>query len=183
MRDTDGLLEIESIKLLKARYCRYLDQRDWVEWRTLLADDFVTDMTDIGGTVITGADTFVNFCRMMLGRSSQRTVHQVHAPEIVMTSATTATGVWALNDIVRLAPGLTLHGYGHYRETYEKTDGQWRITSSRLTRLREDIVGPLFSVRVSRWMRAVRARLIRQWMRRGAWLNDQSPRDTLRRFC
>jgi hypothetical protein len=174
MHDAESLLEIESIKRLKARYCRYLDERDWVEWRTLFSDDFATDMADIGGTVITGADAFVNFCRTTLGRSHQQTVHQVHAPEIVMTSATKATGVWALNDIVRLAPGLTLHGYGHYHETYENTDGQWRITSSRLTRLREDIVGPWFSVRLSPWMHAVRGWLIRRWMGSGAWIGDQS---------
>ena len=31
----------------------------------------------------------------------------------------------------------------------EKIDGQWRITSSKLTRLRTDIFNPLFSVRIS----------------------------------
>lgn len=55
---------------------------------------------------------------------------------------TTARGVWAMTDLVRLLPAVTLHGYGHYHETYEKQDGQWRITSSRLTRLREDIALP-----------------------------------------
>ena len=38
-----------------------------------------------------------------------------------------------------MAPGVNLRGYGHYHETYEKVDGQWLITSSTLTRLREDI--------------------------------------------
>lgn len=33
-------------------------------------------------------------------------------------------------------------GYGHYHETYENIDGQWFIKSSKLTRLREDIVTP-----------------------------------------
>ena len=76
-------------------------------------------------------------------------MHQVHAPEIELTSPTTARGIWALNDIVRLAPGLNLDGWGHYHETYEKIDGQWRITSSTLTRLRTDFFNPLFSVRIS----------------------------------
>ena len=29
MDDAAALLEIESIKQLKARYCRYLDTKDW----------------------------------------------------------------------------------------------------------------------------------------------------------
>ena len=66
-------------------------------------------------------------------------MHQVHAPEIELTSETTARGVWALNDIVRLAPGLNLNGYGHYHKTYEKIDGRWLITSTTLTRLRTDV--------------------------------------------
>jgi hypothetical protein len=47
------------------------------------------------------------------------------------------------------APGVNLRGYGHYHETYEKIDGQWRITSSKLTRLREDIFNVFFSLYVS----------------------------------
>jgi hypothetical protein len=33
----------------------------------------------------------------------------------------------------------TLHGYGHYHETYEKLDGEWRIKTMKLTRLRRDV--------------------------------------------
>lgn len=40
-------------------------------------------------------------------------------------------------------------GYGHYHETYENVAGQWFIKSSKLTRLREDIVTPVFSLYVS----------------------------------
>ena len=40
------------------------------------------------------------------------------------------------------APIGTLHGYGHYHETYEKGAGGWRITTSTLTRLHTDVVAP-----------------------------------------
>jgi SnoaL-like protein len=164
MHDADRLLEVESIKQLKARYCRYLDAKDWVAWRGLFTDDLVSDMADAGGPLITGADLFVAFNRKALGRSYQPTVHQVHAPEINLTSATTATGVWAFNDVVRIAPCLTLNGFGHYHETYEKTGGRWRIKTCKVTRLREDIVSPLFSVRMSQRMRSARAWLVRRSM-------------------
>ena len=68
------------------------------------------------------------------------TVHQGHMPEIDLTSATTATGIWALHDIVIWPNGMRLDGYGHYHETYAKADGEWRITSSKLTRLHMDFV-------------------------------------------
>ena len=35
--------------------------------------------------------------------------------------------------------GTRLNGYGHYHETYEKSDGEWRIASSTLTRIDMDI--------------------------------------------
>jgi hypothetical protein len=54
-----------------------------------------------------------------------------------------------------------MHGYGHYHETYEKVDGRWRIKSSKLTRLREDIVTPLFSVHVSDRLRSLLAMAVR----------------------
>jgi uncharacterized protein (TIGR02246 family) len=136
------LREIEAIKQLKARYCRHLDAKDWDAWRTLFADDFVSEMAVTGGRRRAGADDFLAYTRSTLGSPAQSTVHQVHAPEISLTSATTAEGVWAMTDVVQLLPAVTLRGYGHYHETYEKRDGRWRITSSRLTRLREDIALP-----------------------------------------
>lgn len=160
-----SLLEIESIKQLKARYCRYLDMKDWQAWRGVFTHDFVSDTAEAGGKVIVGADEFVEYIRTTLGKPSQPTVHQVHAPEIALTSATTATGIWALNDVVRLAPGLNLNGYGHYHETYEKIDGQWHIKTSKLTRLREELFNPFFSVRISDRLRMAGARVANRRMR------------------
>ncbi|APE13988.1 DUF4440 domain-containing protein [Mycobacterium sp. WY10] len=159
---TDEAAEIEAIKKLKARYCRLLDTKDWTGWRQIFTDDFVSDTTPSGGVLITGADSMVDFIKKTLGKPSQPTVHQVHAPEIELTSPTTATGIWALNDVVRLAPGVNLAGYGHYHETYEKTDGQWRIKTSTLTRLREDVFNPLFSIRISPRLRDAAAGLARK---------------------
>ena len=39
----EGLHEVEAIKQLKARYCRYLDTKDWDAWRAIFADDFLSD--------------------------------------------------------------------------------------------------------------------------------------------
>lgn len=149
MNAIDTLQDIEALKQLKARYCRLLDAKDWTAWRDLFTDDFVSDTSESGGKLIAGADAFVAFVRGTLGTPQRKTVHQVHAPELALTSDTTAHGIWALEDLVRLATGLNLRGYGHYHETYEKIAGEWRIKSSKLTRLREDIVTPFFSLYVS----------------------------------
>lgn len=162
MDDAAALLEIESIKQLKARYCRYLDAKDWAAWRELFADDFVSEIVDSATRVVVGADDFVAYTRQTLGKPSQPTVHQVHAPEISLTSPTTARGTWALSDVVRLIPMFTLRGYGHYDEKYVKTDGQWRLKALRLTRLREDVVTPLLTLHDARRLRAAAARLARR---------------------
>jgi hypothetical protein len=154
------LLEIEALKQLKARYCRYLDTKRWDDWRKLFTDDFVSDTSPSGGKVISGADEFVSYVRSALG--TQPTVHQVHAPEIALTSATTATGIWALEDVVRLGPAVNLQGRGHYHETYEKIDGDWLIKTSTLTRLREDVFNSLVSVRISPRLRDAGAALARR---------------------
>ena len=164
--DATALMAIEAIKQLKARYCRYLDTKDWAAWRALFTDDFVSDTADAGGKLIVGADDFVAFTRKGIGRPSQATAHQVHAPEIELTSATTARGVWALQDVVRFGPGITLVGYGHYHETYENIAGQWLIKSSKLTRLREDIVTPVFSFHISDRIRRVAAQFASRLMER-----------------
>lgn len=152
--------DVEGIKQLKARYCRYLDTKDWVAWRGLFTDDFLSDTAESGGKMIEGADEFVAFTRKSL--RNQATVHQVHAPEIELTSATTARGVWALEDVVRFGPGVNLRGYGHYHETYEKFDGQWRIKSSKLTRLRVDIFNGVVAVYISDWINKVLMKVARR---------------------
>jgi SnoaL-like protein len=163
MDDAAALLEIEAIKQLKARYCRYLDTKDWDAWRSLFSDDFLSDTSQAGGKVIRGADEFVAYTRK--GLRSQATVHQVHAPEIELTSSATARGVWALEDVVRFGPGVNLRGYGHYTETYQKVDGRWLITSSTLTRLREDVFNAVVSVYISDRLRRVIGKAARRVMK------------------
>jgi uncharacterized protein (TIGR02246 family) len=128
--------DIESIKQLKARYFRTMDTKDWLAMREVFTDDVVMDMTESGGGVISGADRFLAFLRQAIG--DVITVHHGHMPEIAVTSATTATGVWAMEDMLRWPDGSEMHGYGHYYEAYEKVGGAWRIKSSKLTRLRMD---------------------------------------------
>jgi uncharacterized protein (TIGR02246 family) len=128
--------DLEAITQLKARYCRTMDTKDWDAMRSLFADDVTIDTVESGGSVVTGADEFMIFLRQAIGDVA--TVHHCHMPEIERTSPTSASAIWAMEDMLRWPDGTELHGYGHYHETYEKRAGVWRITSSRLTRLRMD---------------------------------------------
>jgi uncharacterized protein (TIGR02246 family) len=129
--------DIEAIRQLKARYFRTMDTKDWTAMRDVFTDDVVMDTSDAGGETITGADAFVTYLERVIGPAT--TVHQGHMPEIDLVSDTTATGIWALHDVVIFPGGARLDGYGHYHETYRKVDAEWRIASSRLTRLHVDL--------------------------------------------
>ena len=132
--------DLEAIRQLKARYFRTMDTKQWGEMRQVFTDDVVMDTTASGGGLVTGADELMAFLRDTLGEVT--TVHHGHMPEIEVTSPTTATGVWALQDLLVWPNGMRLEGYGHYHETYEKVDGEWRIATSTLTRLHMDVTGP-----------------------------------------
>jgi uncharacterized protein (TIGR02246 family) len=132
--------DLEAIKQLKARYCRTMDTKDWAAMRQVFTDDVTMDTTQSGGNVVTGADEFMKFLVPTIGEVV--TVHQCHTPEIDLTSATEAAGIWAMEDLLRFPDGTEMHGFGHYTETYRKGDDGWRIASSTLTRLRMDITPP-----------------------------------------
>jgi hypothetical protein len=138
---------IEELKQLKARYFRCMDTKDWDGFAAVFAPDAVMDMSSemrdrtTGGDGITrGNEAIAAFVRGAI--HVVQTVHQGHTPELVIESETTARGVWAMEDLLRWPDGYpiaTLHGYGHYHETYRKVDGAWRIQSTRLSRLRIDV--------------------------------------------
>jgi uncharacterized protein (TIGR02246 family) len=125
--------DLEAIRQLKARYFRTMDAKDWAEMRRVFADDAVIDTTASGGSVIEGADEFMTFLRETL--ADVVTVHHGHMPEITITSPSTASAVWALQDVLIWPDSSRMYGYGHYHDTYEKIDGTWLIRTSTLSRL------------------------------------------------
>jgi ketosteroid isomerase-like protein len=133
----DPMADIEAIKHLKARYFRTLDTKDWTALRQLFTDDVVVDTSaSPGGRVVAGADEYLAFLQGVIGDVT--TVHHGHMPEIELTSPDSASGIWAMEDILRWPDGRQLHGYGHYHETYQKAQDAWRIKTLTLTRLRVD---------------------------------------------
>jgi len=128
--------EIEAIKQLKARYFRLMDTKQWDQFGELFTDDATLAASPDPKETFHGRADIVR--RVSAALREATTVHHGHMPEIELTGADTARGIWAMYDFVDL-PQLVLHGWGHYHEEYAKQGGAWRIQSSRLTRLRLDI--------------------------------------------
>ena len=154
---------VEEIKQLKARYFRCMDTKDWAGYLDVFTPDAVIDSTeaytptDLDGNPIPvdgvpppapnpawrsdGIAKFVADLSETL--TGVVTTHHGHMPEIKITSPTTATGIWSMEDMLRWPKGSAIremHGYGHYRETYERLPVGWRIKTLKLTRLRVDTV-------------------------------------------
>ena len=135
------LYDIEQIKQTKARYFRFLDTKQWDHWRTCFTDDVHFYLGQDSKPMASSADELIAYVSKLLADTV--TVHHGHMPEMELTSATTATGIWAMFDWVdwsnTATPERTFQGYGHYVEEYEKgADGQWRIKRVHLTRIRVD---------------------------------------------
>lgn len=143
---TQYLLGVERIRQVKARYCRFIDTKQWHQLSTL----FTADCRFEGlGSAPAGADvaTFVKGVSTRLANTIS--VHHCHTPEILMTGPNRARVVWAMEDYVEWADGSTVketpgsrgfRGYGHYEEEYRQESGEWKICFLRLTRLRIDAV-------------------------------------------
>ena len=143
MNQIDKLLAIEEIKQLKARYFRFVDTKDWAGFAGLFAADAVFDLSDdLPGCVLVGPAKIVELSARSL--EDAVTAHYGHCPEISITSQNSANGIWAMEDRIRWAeestsPIKSLHGFGHYLETYDCIEGCWRIKTLKLRRLRVDL--------------------------------------------
>jgi uncharacterized protein (TIGR02246 family) len=143
MTNAEQLLAIEEIKQLKARYFRCMDTKDWAGFEAVFAPDASVDYTPPGADSAdwsaSGRERIVEFVRRIVEPAI--TVHHGHMPEVEVTSPTTARAIFAMEDLIWWPEGSrrrTLHGWGHYHESYIKMDGKWLIKTLRLTRLRVD---------------------------------------------
>jgi len=134
------LIDIEAIKRLKARYFRTLDRKDWAAWGQVFSTDAVFEVPETG-TNTTGRDAIVAFVSAAL--KDAKTVHHGQMPEIDLTGPDTASGTWAMFDLVEFPPAadgtrIGQQGFGHYEEVYVRENEEWCISHLRLVRLRVD---------------------------------------------
>ena len=150
MNDIEKLLALEELRNLKARYFRCIDTKSFEELRTVFAEDAVFDFREalydpVAGQregveptpPVEGLDNIV----AAIGEALKvaQSAHHGHMPELELTSDTTAKGIWPMEDYVTNGD-FAFKGYGHYRETYEKTPDGWRIKTSQITRLKIQVL-------------------------------------------
>lgn len=131
--------DIEAIKRLKYKYLRCLDTKDWAGLGETLTDDAVSAYSS-GKYSFEGRDAILAFLEESLGRDTILSAHQVHHPEIDLESPNSATGVWALSDIViDTQHKITIRGAAFYSDRYVKIDGAWKIAATGYERIFEEM--------------------------------------------
>lgn len=149
----ERLAAIEAIRQVKARYFRGVDDRNSSLVRSILAEDCVLDYRGCCTDPVSGIDHLPAMNKVMRGRSSWAdapassgfsmiTVHQGHDPDITVESETSASGIWAFTDRLFLPPGgpfNQLTGWGRYHETYRQDDEGWKLSTTRIERLRVEV--------------------------------------------
>jgi SnoaL-like domain len=143
MDKLEQLLAAEAIRNLKARYFRCVDRKDWPALAGVFSEDVILDFRQqvAPGTppaqeqAAVGRDTVVALISKVVGR--YRTIHHGHLPEISVAGASSAHGIWAMDDTIRdQEDRLVLQGSGYYHETYNRLGGNdWTISYLRLERL------------------------------------------------
>jgi hypothetical protein len=146
----DDVSSILEIHMLKARYFRFVDTKDWVA----LAEVFTPDAT----LFFPEAQTEPSDLRSGISLIAQAlegsvSIHHGHMPEIEILSPSSARGIWAMEDRIfwpsdkPSSLGLEyIHGYGHYHEDYARPHDRWLIRTLKVTRLWARVVAPARSV-------------------------------------
>ena len=142
-RELDRLRQIEEIRCLRERYCRFVDAKQWEDLATILAPDYQHWATNtVGAEPVLVADSAqAYFERVIAVTRGVTTVHACFMPDIVLRDATSATGRWSMTDVVShpTEARMRFSGRGHYDDSYIRgADDVWRIAVTRLTRQRLD---------------------------------------------
>ncbi len=141
MTNTEKLLALEDIRAVKARYCRFLDTKDWDGLAGLFTVDAILDVReDTGQEPFVGRDVLIEQIRRAVIHA--KSAHHVHSPEIELVSPDSARIIWAMQDRVVWDEGKSplqgvrsITGFGHYHEGYVRQAGKWLIATLKLTRL------------------------------------------------
>jgi hypothetical protein len=137
--DPARLHDIMELQRLKGLYFYHFDHRNIEAWGALFHEDAKLIVDQGEQTLIAdGNATLVHYA--FNHPDIIRTVHHGYTPLYAFQSETEASGIWAMADIVQYGVDKTMYGYGHYRETYRKTDGVWKFASVHLTRLKTDML-------------------------------------------
>ena len=137
------LSDMEDIRVLKHRYFRGIDTADMVLLAGLFTDDVAVMYR--GGTyevAVTGRAEMLEFLANSF-HSKAVAMHHGHMPEITLTGADSASGIWYLEDVfIDLAKATHTIGTAIYHDVYRRENGAWMIATSSYARVIE-VIRPL----------------------------------------
>ena len=143
----------EAIRGGKARYCRYLDTKQWEKLADIAMPDADLTFLDEDGEVLkVGGVRFVFASPAAFAKTmavifrNARTSHQVTNSELTHVSDTQVSAVWAMSDYLVLRPlagivPVVVFGHGRYHEIWEEHAGDWRLRQLTLRRTSTTVLG------------------------------------------
>lgn len=141
MNDLERLIALEDIRLLRAKYCHFIDSHQWARFPEIMDADAVLDMSHPtqklnGRTLdpIVGRNKIMGFMDAVFTDLTQL-LHIVTMPQIEFPQPDLATGIWRQETYVnerRPEAAGTGIAYGTVHDTYVKTEGRWWIKSVRV---------------------------------------------------
>ena len=153
--DLAEFFEIEAIKQLKYRYMRCVDMKLWDEMATTFIPEASCSYS-AGHYHYEGRDAIIAWLKKGMDRDAFHSSHSVHHPEITLTGPETATGIWALEDIViDTDHDIQISGAAFYHDRYVKRDGEWLIEHTGYERVFEQMESrsdrPSLTLTASMW--------------------------------
>ena len=127
------LEDLEAIKRLKYKYFYCIDKGLWDEIGDCFAEDAVADY-GLDMPLLQGRATISNFFMENIAPAYSMCVHQGHNPEIDLTSDTTATGLWELDNFMVTAKtnmGIWIGAF--YEDDYVKEKSEWKIKKTKIS--------------------------------------------------
>lgn len=122
------LEDIEAIQLLKHKTWKYYDTQDAEELLKLFTDDVRISTAPPAANEFRGKDQLAKGLERDFPVSIAS--HQGHGPVIELTSETTATGYWSIDEwYYYFDRGHEWRAKGFYVDEYVKLDGEWKVCS------------------------------------------------------
>jgi len=137
------LSDLEDIRTLKHRYFRAIDTADAALLDGLFTEDVTVDYR--GGTYRVAFSGRGNMIEFLLNsfHSGAVAMHHGHMPEISLTGADDAEGLWYLEDIfISTEAGTYTAGSAIYKDLYRREHGRWKIARTEYDRVIE-LITPL----------------------------------------
>jgi hypothetical protein len=141
-KNLETLTAIEEIRLLKARYCRFADTKQWDEFKQLFTEDadVLMEFTPRSSKDAPMEKRHFNGREELVTQNAPNlegitTIHNVFAHEITVSGPDSASGIWAMKVVV-VMPHCIFTGWGHYHEIYTRSNSVWQFKKLHLTPLR-----------------------------------------------